>query len=216
MTGVQTCALPILVNAEKIGKLKVNVKQKNGTDKCITIEDCKYVPGLTTNLFSILKALSNKWNISNDGVKLKLKKGSDEIVFDQIINTETGVVGGIYLTPYPHDKLNKAIDINELHNILGHPIEIITRQTAIKNNIKFFGSLKECHECAIAKIKITKISKENTNQSSTPSERLCIDISSVKTTSLGGSKFWLLIMDDATRMCWSAFLKAKSELPTRV
>ena len=76
-----------LVNAEKIGKLKVNVKQQNVTEKCNTIEDFKYVPGLTTNLFSILKALSNNWNISNDGVKLKLKKGSDEIVFDQIINT---------------------------------------------------------------------------------------------------------------------------------
>ena len=205
-----------LVNAEKIGKLKVNVKQQNGTHKCITIEDCKYVPGLTTNLFSILKALSNKWDISNNGVKIKLKKGSDEIVFDQIINTETGVVGGVYLTPYPHDKLNKAIDINEMHTILGHPSEAITRQTAIKNNIKIFGVLNECHECALAKIKITKISKENHNTSITPGERICIDISSVKTTSLGGSKFWLLIMDDATRMCWSAFLKAKSEAPARV
>ena len=39
-----------------------------------------------------------------------------------------------------------------------------------------------------------------------------IDISSVKHESFGKSKFWLLVVDDCTDMCWSFFLQKKSEL----
>jgi hypothetical protein len=38
-----------------------------------------------------------------------------------------------------------------------------------------------------------------------------IDTSSVKKQSFGKSKFWLLIMDDCTGVCWSRFLKKKSD-----
>jgi transposase InsO family protein len=37
-----------------------------------------------------------------------------------------------------------------------------------------------------------------------------IDISSIKGESFGGSKYWLLILDDCTGQCWSKFLTAKS------
>jgi hypothetical protein len=38
-----------------------------------------------------------------------------------------------------------------------------------------------------------------------------IDTSSVKKPSFGSSKFWLLVMDDCTDMCWSLFLQKKSD-----
>ncbi len=38
-----------------------------------------------------------------------------------------------------------------------------------------------------------------------------IHTSSVKKASFGSSKFWLLAMDDCTDMCWSTFLKKKSD-----
>eukprot|EP00980_Cylindrotheca_fusiformis_P026527 scaffold16354_cov75-Cylindrotheca_fusiformis.AAC.1 len=47
-------------------------------------------------------------------------------------------------------------------------------------------------------------------------ERFGFDVSSVKTRSIGGAKFWLLIVDHATDMSWSNFLKAKSEVPERM
>ena len=43
-----------------------------------------------------------------------------------------------------------------------------------------------------------------------------IDISSIKKRSYGGSKFWVLIVDDFTKMKWSIFLKNKSELTDKV
>ena len=85
-----------------------------------------------------------------------------------------------------------------------------------QNQIQLVGTMKECHECALAKIKQQKIAKETTNKSTVPGERLCIEISSVRHPSYGGAKFWLLIIDDATRMCWSTFLKQKSDTCERV
>jgi hypothetical protein len=43
-----------------------------------------------------------------------------------------------------------------------------------------------------------------------------LDISSPKARSIGGSKFWLLIIDHFSDMCWSFFMKNKSDLPDRV
>ena len=42
-------------------------------------------------------------------------------------------------------------------------------------------------------------------------ERLFIDISSIRHESIGGSKFWLLTLDDFSDHAWSYFLKRKSD-----
>ena len=49
-----------------------------------------------------------------------------------------------------------------------------------------------------------------------PGERLNLDISSINEKSFGGAKFWLLIADDYTDYCWSLFLKAKSEIKSKM
>jgi hypothetical protein len=43
-----------------------------------------------------------------------------------------------------------------------------------------------------------------------------LDISSIKDTSYGRSKFWELIVDNHTNYCWSIFLKNKSELKEKM
>ena len=50
---------------------------------------------LITNLFSITKALTNKWNLSNKGELIVLNKGNNQLIFDKIIKTENGQVLGI-------------------------------------------------------------------------------------------------------------------------
>jgi hypothetical protein len=64
-------------------------------------------------------------------------------------------------------------------------------------------------DCATAKIKQTKIAKFSRTSTNKPGERIYIDISSVKTESYGGSKFWLLSVDNYLDMCWRRFLSAK-------
>ena len=65
----------------------------------------------------------------------------------------------------------------------------------------------------MTKVKRKAMNKGPVEGSSIAGERLFIDIGSVKAESYGGSKFWLLIVDDCTDMCWSIFLKKKSDLP---
>ena len=43
-----------------------------------------------------------------------------------------------------------------------------------------------------------------------------MDISSIQTPSYGGSKFWTLLVDEATCRVWSIFLKAKSDIKDHV
>jgi hypothetical protein len=40
--------------------------------------------------------------------------------------------------------------------------------------------------------------------------------SSIKNESFGGSKFWLLVVDDYTDYCWSLFLKYKADLKDKM
>jgi hypothetical protein len=89
-----------------------------------------------------------------------------------------------------------SIDITLLHQLLGHPNEQTLRATAKHYNVSLKGEFRPCFDCATAKIKQSRIAKVSHTTTSKPSEHIYIDISSVKTVSYGGSKFWLLIVDD--------------------
>ncbi len=55
------------------------------------------------------------------------------------------------------------------------------------------------------------VNKESQNKTTDPGERLMIDISSIKTSGKEQiGNFWLLVVDEATDMKWSFFLKKKS------
>jgi hypothetical protein len=58
-----------------------------------------------------------------------------------------------------------------------------------------------------------KVSK---NKSTITGKRLSIDISCLKNSSFGGSKYWLLIVDEATNMMWSYFLRRNPEASRKV
>jgi hypothetical protein len=54
------------------------------------------------------------------------------------------------------------------------------------------------------------------NKSTITGKQLSIDISYLKNSSLGGSKYWFLIVDEATNMMWSHFLRRKPEALRKV
>jgi hypothetical protein len=43
-----------------------------------------------------------------------------------------------------------------------------------------------------------------------------VDISLVRSPSFGGSKFWIMVLNDCNDMCWSMFASAKSHLLEQV
>jgi len=83
----------------------------------------------------------------------------------------------------------KPIDINKLHEELGHVSKTLVRKMA-----KFYGwmlknKFETCESCALAKSRQKDTNKEKKARSDTPGERLFVDISHMKNRSFGGSQY---------------------------
>ena len=213
--------------AKKMGKLRCEILQKNGEKLIVTLQDVKYVPDLWVNLFSIGKALKNGFNLGNDGERIKLMKGSVIILFDRFITSKNGSVPVIKMKPLLNavsatsvesrkGKSKNTIEINDLHQILGHCGEASARLTGKALGYEVIGTFDTCEACSIGKARQKNVNKDWKGGSLIAGERLYVDISSIQGVSFGGSKFWALIVDDYSGYCWSYFMKTKSELKERV
>ena len=85
--------------AIKKGDLPLAMRQADGTMRNIVLGDYKYSPDLGYCLFSIMKALSNGWQIRNQGRLITLSKGDLELTFNKFIRTTDGLLSGIELMP---------------------------------------------------------------------------------------------------------------------
>jgi transposase InsO family protein len=107
----------------------------------------------------------------------------------------------------------QVFDINDYHKTLWHVNENSLRATAKYYGTKLTGTLQPCIPCALAKIHTHPLRKTTLPRSTVPGEQLFVDISHLSYPSLAGKKYWLLILDDATDMAFSHFLKQKSDAP---
>ena len=210
------------MKATKIGKLKCKVVQEDGSSCEVTLTDVRFVPELWVNLFSIGKVLSKGFQLGNDGIKIHVSKNDFRLCFDKVIKTRTGYVLGVDMIPlapevaaYAHASKSK-FEVNKLHQVFGHCGEECLRLTAKAYNWDLTGKLDACVDCAVGKARQKNVNKSWTGGSKIPGERLFVDISSIKSESYGGAKFWALIVDDYTDFCWSFFLKKKSDLKCKV
>ena len=207
--------------ATKVGKWKGSILQENGELVSVVLNKVKVVPELWTNLLSIGVCMKEGWNIGNKGEILHLRKGSFTLVFNKSFNINGSIIPAMEMIPGTEVvgaalSEGKTIKASKLHETLGHVSEESTRKTAKYYGWKLTGKMDTCENCSLAKAKQKNLKKEKKEKSKTPGERLYMDISSIKEKSYGGSKFWLLVVDDCTDVCWSAFLKTKSELKNRM
>ena len=72
--------------------------------------------------------------------------------------------------------------------------------------------MENCENCAIRKMRQKNVPKGPKEKSTKPGYSMYIDTTSSKYVSAGGSKYWLLAVDEATHMKFSMFLKQKSEV----
>jgi hypothetical protein len=109
--------------------------------------------------------------------------------------------------------LKKGVEINKFHKMLDHCRSDKLKKTANIHGFKLIGEFKTCEDCAISKARQKNVAKEWKGGSQIPGERLYINISSIR---FGGSKFWVLIVDNYTDYCWGLFLKYKAELKDKM
>jgi hypothetical protein len=215
-----------LMKATKIGNLKCEVSQINGEKFTVTLNDVKYVPSLCVNLFFLNKALKKGFKVSNDGVVVSLNFKHVKLTFDCVINATDGCVTGVSMKPMMSNNINRfanasisnerIYNINHLHKLFGHCGQEILNKTIKMYGFKSSGCFDTCEQCAIAKAQQKNVNKQCLGSSNLPGEHLYIDISSIKERSLGGAKFWALIVDDYSEYCWRFVMKNKSDLKTRI
>jgi gag-polypeptide of LTR copia-type len=150
--------------ATKLGKMRMLVLQTDGSSKEIILADCKYVEGLCVNLFSITKSLQNGWRISNDNLKISLSKQGHSVVFDQVIETETGVLVGVEMVPRGDHALaafttGRSIDAIEAHQLLGHANKEVVKRTVEHYGGTIKGEWETCADCPLAKAKQKAVTK---------------------------------------------------------
>ena len=156
--------------------------------------------------------------MSNEGIHVILSKGKEKIVFDRVIKTKDGKLCGVEILPRIADEMAnptmsaKSWDINRMHEVFNHVSEETLRKTAHAYGWTVTGKYKTCPDCQVSHIAQQGVPKETYTRHAKPGGRLFFDLSSVKKKSLGGNKFWLAVVDDATGKTWSTFMKRKSEL----
>jgi hypothetical protein len=199
--------------ASKVGTWKGHITMSNGCKHPVTLNHMKYVPNIAFNLFSLTSAAANGGNISNRGKVFILQKESLTITFNTMITTRHGYLCAANMTPGQMEIGNAGLQVgtkiaaSTLHGMLGHCCEAHMRKTAQDMDIVITGRLQKCEDCAIAKIHQKPVPKV-THQAPTThtGELMYIDISSTFTTSYGGKKYWVLMVDDFSDCCVTKFV----------
>jgi hypothetical protein len=109
------------VLSPKIGNKKLLAVQKDGTTVQVVLHDVKFVPDLCINLFSITKALSHNWNLSNKGLDIILSQYDAHLRFDHRMKTQSGFVSGVEMfTITDHNQMLAYIRSQDSLCILQH------------------------------------------------------------------------------------------------
>jgi len=199
----------------KVGKWKGTVIDLEGRKHEITLTNVSYVPQLMVNLFSLTAAMEKGYSVvgSKDGITLQKENWS--MNFDRKIGTPRGHVFATTLIPstnYEIAHINIPIRYEKAHEILGHPGQNKLIGTADRLGWTLAAKVEqECEDCLKGKARRLNLNKESKNKANRPGERLMIDISTIKSTkNKRVGRYWLLIVDEATDMKWSYFLRKKS------
>ena len=92
-----------------------------------------------------------------------------------------------------------TVDINDAHMLLGHIGKTLLEKSAKLIGWTLTGTLTTCDACAKAKAKAKGVTKKASEPASKPGERLYFDIAGPYSTSLGGSTYWVMAVDDHSR-----------------
>ena len=99
-------------------------------------------------------------------------------------------------------------DVAEVHRMLAHPSEDITRKTAEMMGIETAGQWGACETCFQAKGKRHAVPKKTDERASVRGQRFFVDVGGpMKHLSLGGNSYVVIFVDDCTRFKVVKFVK---------
>lgn len=191
------------------------------SSQTITLRDVLYVPALTANFLSISKAAKSGHLISFNSESAVISKKSGSIVLS------AELCDSLYIYQHNNFKLyvmksaeQENVTENHLkwHERYGH-LNIRSLKSLEKNklvrgiDVNNFPKTLNCEVCLKGKMCVLPFAKNNAIRSSAILEIVHSDICGpMRTTSMGGYKYFALFIDDFSRMTFVYFLKNKSDI----
>ena len=226
-----------ILPVDGFGRIEVDLDQPGDTTKMGKMDDVAYVPGLSRNLLSTIKA-GEQWGKPliyynrNEAVlgfpeeeslvfkfcprkKLFSATGERRIPRQEVALgenlTEIGLVRIVSGTALAM-RAGVSRDVMEVHRMLAHPSEDITRKTAEMMGIETADQWKACETCFQAKAKRHAVPKKTDERASVKGQRFFVDAGGpMKHSSLGGTSYYVVIfVDDCTRFKVIKFVKKRS------
>ena len=224
-----------ILPVDGFGRIEVDLDQPGHTIKMVMMDDVAYVPGLSRNLLSTIKAVE-QWGkplIYYRNEAVLGFPGEESLVFKfcpcKGLFSATGarriprqeVALGANLTENRSVRIASGTalamragvsrDVTEVHRMLAHPSEDITRKTAEMMGIETTGQWGACETCFQAKAKRHAVPKKTDEWASVKGQRFFVDVSGpMKHSSLGGNSYVVIFVDDYTRFKVVKFVKKKS------
>ena len=141
---------------------------------------------------------------------MTIRKGNTEYMFNQRFKSRDRELAGIKIDIW--DVETAGVCRGGTHAILGHLCKHITYLTAKFLDLNKMAHDKICESCIKDKQRPKNVAKKVEFKAKKPGNQVYFDISSIQYKSLGGSKFWLLFVDERTRYKKSYFLSLKSQM----
>ncbi|UYV76036.1 hypothetical protein LAZ67_13002273 [Cordylochernes scorpioides] len=212
-----------VTHATAKGDIKVSTCTENGIEN-VQIKGVLHVPNLRSNLLSIYE-LTNKGNtviFNRDGAKIYNEQ--DDLIEEAQIQDRMYVMETRSRDEYSEKTENVMTtkddfsndNISLWHRRLNHlneayMKEIIQRNVVLRFNVKF-KNLPECETCIMGKLTRQPSHPVTTNCTTKPLEMVHMDLCGpMPYQSLGGSKYFFVLVDDFSRRTFIYFLKSKDE-----
>ena len=201
-----------LLPVQEYGGLTLELQQPGGIT-AVTLQKVAHVPALRRNLLSTRRASERSGEpFVNYPNKTQLGLGKNTICTFGLGETGLFEVMGRRCSNTENRALSSRAlllrGVMEMHRLLGHPSEKITRDTAKKLGVELSGPWTPCVACSKAKARRNAVPKSTNTRSTRRAGRFFVDLGgSMPATSLGDSKYAMICVDDFSRIKIFRFLK---------
>lgn len=216
VSSPETCTEIMIANNEKLNVLckgSIEISTQQGYD--IKIKDVLFVPGLTTNLLSVSQIIKNNNSVSFSNSQCLIHNAKNELV------AVANLIDGVYKLDLRNTPAPKCLIARESallwHRRLGH---INTKDlTKMKNGsvegVDYKDSFKvtksNCTVCCQGKQ--PRLPFPTGTRATAVLEIVHADVCGpMETQSIGLSKYFLLLVDDYSRMSFVYFMRQKNEV----
>nr|ABW74566.1 integrase [Boechera divaricarpa] len=188
----------------------------NGHGNLKLIYGVYYIPDLAHNLLSVGQMVENNCSVLFDGNECVIKEKKSGVTLAMVKKTSNNLYPLEMSSVETKALVAKVSDISKLlHLRYGHLHENglrVLNQKDMVIGLPKIGALKLCEGCVYGKQSRRSFPVGRARRATQYLEIVHADLCGpMQTASLGGSKYFLMLTDDYSRMSWVYFLKSKGE-----